>query len=197
MRRSSDRRRLYPTLARWGIALIFLGIAGMAWLTLETASTDALARAGNARLDAAVRAASYEDRLRMTRQARGIILEELSLSPARPAAWARLAYAEALEQQRLSPQAAQTLLRTYERAPLDADLILWDPNRKWTISAKTHRMKVDYNAYEGIEVTGIPDTVLLRGKVVVRDQKHVGATTDGSFVRRESGTARSPDGLRL
>ncbi|HEY7819539.1 MAG TPA: dihydropyrimidinase, partial [Vicinamibacteria bacterium] len=62
---------------------------------------------------------------------------------------------------------------------------------------KTHRMKVDYNAYEGTEVTGVPNTVLLRGKIVVRDQKHVGATTDGSFVLRERGTARTPDGLRL
>jgi dihydropyrimidinase len=79
----------------------------------------------------------------------------------------------------------------------DADLVLWDPKRKWTISAKTHRMKVDYNAYEGTEVTGVPNTVLLRGKIVVRDQKHVGATTDGSFVLRERGTARTPDGLRL
>jgi dihydropyrimidinase len=77
----------------------------------------------------------------------------------------------------------------------DADLLLWDPKRKWTISAKTHRMKVDYNAYEGIEVTGVPDTVLLRGKVVVRDQKHVGSTTDGAFVRRQAGTARTPDGI--
>jgi dihydropyrimidinase len=77
----------------------------------------------------------------------------------------------------------------------DADLILWDPKRRWTISAKTHRMKVDYNAYEGTEVTGVPDTVLLRGKVVVRDQKHVGSTTDGAFVRRQAGTARTPEGM--
>jgi dihydropyrimidinase len=76
----------------------------------------------------------------------------------------------------------------------DADLLLWDSKRKWTISAKTHRMKVDYNAYEGIEVTGVPDTVLLRGKVVVRDQKHVGSTTDGAFVPRQPGTARTPEG---
>jgi len=77
----------------------------------------------------------------------------------------------------------------------DADLVFWDPKRKWTISAKTHRMKVDYNAYEGTEVTGVPDTVLLRGKVVVRDQKHVGSTTDGAFVRRQAGTARTPEGM--
>ncbi len=55
-------------------------------------------------------------------------------------------------------------------------------------------MKVDYSAYEGKQVTGLPDTVLLRGKVIVRDQKHVGTVKDGGFVAREAGTARTPEG---
>ncbi|HXV60821.1 MAG TPA: dihydropyrimidinase [Vicinamibacteria bacterium] len=76
----------------------------------------------------------------------------------------------------------------------DADLLLWDPKRKWTISASTHRMKVDYNAYEGREVTGLPDTVLLRGQVIVRDQKYVGNVKQGRFVAREPGTARTVEG---
>jgi len=74
----------------------------------------------------------------------------------------------------------------------DADLLLWDPKRKWTISAETHRMKVDYSAYEGREVMGVPDKVLLRGDVIVDDQKYVGNVKQGKFVRREPGTARSP-----
>lgn len=125
MRRSTDRSRLSSRLARGAIALIFLTIAVAALVTLNTASTDALSIAGNAKLDAAVRAASHEDRVKVVRQARAIVREELDLSPARPAAWARLAYAEALEHQRMTPQAAQHLLRSYEAAPLDADLILW------------------------------------------------------------------------
>ena len=76
----------------------------------------------------------------------------------------------------------------------DADLILWDPKRKWTISAKTHRMKVDYSAYEGREVTGIPDKVLLRGDIIVDDQNYVGNIKQGSFVKREPGSARTPEG---
>jgi dihydropyrimidinase len=76
----------------------------------------------------------------------------------------------------------------------DADLLLWDPKRQWTISAKTHRMKVDYSAYEGREVTGIADKVLLRGKVIVDDQKYVGNIKQGSFVKREPGSARTPEG---
>lgn len=125
MRRSSDRSRPASRLARWAIALIFLGIAGAAVVTLETASTDTLSLAANAKLDAAVRAASHEDRVKVARQGREIVRKELALSPARPAAWARLAYSEALEAQQLTPQAAQHLLRSYEVAPLDADLILW------------------------------------------------------------------------
>ena len=49
----------------------------------------------------------------------------------------------------------------------DADLVVWDPERTLTISAATHHMKVDYNPYEGRQVTGVAETVLSRGTVVV------------------------------
>ena len=67
----------------------------------------------------------------------------------------------------------------------DADLIVWDPKRAFTITAKTHRMKVDYNPYEGRKVTGIPETVLVRGAVQVRDAKFIGKTNTGKFIRRQ------------
>ncbi|TME84204.1 MAG: dihydropyrimidinase [Chloroflexi bacterium] len=51
----------------------------------------------------------------------------------------------------------------------DADLVVYDPNRKRTISAKTHHMNVDYSCYEGRTVQGASDVVLSRGSVVVRD----------------------------
>ena len=73
----------------------------------------------------------------------------------------------------------------------DADILIWDPKAKWTISAKTHRMKVDYNPYEGREVTGVPTKVLLRGQVVVEDQKFIGKVGQGKFIAREPGTART------
>jgi dihydropyrimidinase len=76
----------------------------------------------------------------------------------------------------------------------DADLLLWDPERKWTISAQTHRMKVDYSAYEGREVKGVPDKVLLRGQLIVDDQAYVGNVKQGQFVKREAGSARTPEG---
>ena len=72
----------------------------------------------------------------------------------------------------------------------DADLLIWNPQAKWTISAKTHHMNVDYNPYEGREVTGLPEQVLLRGKVVVKDRKFIGKVGQGEFIARQPGTAR-------
>jgi dihydropyrimidinase len=51
-------------------------------------------------------------------------------------------------------------------AGADADLVLWDPHGKRTISSKTHHQKIDFNVYEGMEVTGIPVYTLSQGDVV-------------------------------
>jgi dihydropyrimidinase len=66
----------------------------------------------------------------------------------------------------------------------DADLVIFDPERKHTISAKTHHMRVDYSMFEGIQVTGMPDVVLSRGKVVVDGDKFRGRAGQGEFLRR-------------
>jgi dihydropyrimidinase len=66
----------------------------------------------------------------------------------------------------------------------DADLVVFDPTRKHTISAKTHHMRVDYSIFEGIEVTGMPDVVLSRGNVVVEGDKFLGRAGAGEFLRR-------------
>jgi dihydropyrimidinase len=66
----------------------------------------------------------------------------------------------------------------------DADLVIFDPKRKHTISAKTHHMRVDYSMFEGIQVTGMPDVVLSRGKVVVDGDKFLGRAGHGEFLRR-------------
>ncbi len=66
----------------------------------------------------------------------------------------------------------------------DADLVIFDPKRKHTISAKTHHMRVDYSMFEGIEVTGMPDAVLSRGKIVVEGDKFLGRAGQGQFLRR-------------
>jgi dihydropyrimidinase len=66
----------------------------------------------------------------------------------------------------------------------DADLVIFDPNSKHTISAKTHHMRVDYSMFEGIQVTGMPDVVLSRGQVVVDGDKFLGRAGQGNFLRR-------------
>jgi len=66
----------------------------------------------------------------------------------------------------------------------DADLVIFDPHRKHTISAATHHMRVDYSMFEVIQVTGMPDVVLSRGRVVVENDKFLGRAGQGEFLRR-------------
>jgi dihydroorotase-like cyclic amidohydrolase len=66
----------------------------------------------------------------------------------------------------------------------DADIVVFDPNRKHTISAATHHSKSDYNLFEGTEVTGHPELVLLRGNVLVENDELVASPGIGRFVRR-------------
>jgi dihydropyrimidinase len=66
----------------------------------------------------------------------------------------------------------------------DADIVVFDPERKVTISASTHHSKCDYNLYEGTEVTGTPEVVLLRGKVLVDGDELVAEAGIGQFVKR-------------
>ena len=66
----------------------------------------------------------------------------------------------------------------------DADLVVIDPERKHTISAATHHMNVDYSGYEGWELTGKIETVLLRGQVAIAaDAARVGPGY-GQFIKR-------------
>ncbi len=66
----------------------------------------------------------------------------------------------------------------------DADLVVYDPNAKRTISAATHHMDVDYSCYEGRVVQGRSDIVLSRGSVVVRNGEFTGRAGHGQFVKR-------------
>jgi dihydropyrimidinase len=66
----------------------------------------------------------------------------------------------------------------------DADLVIFDPEKKVTISAATQQSKSDYNLFEGTEVTGSPEVVLLRGQVLVENDELVASPGVGQFVRR-------------
>lgn len=68
----------------------------------------------------------------------------------------------------------------------DADIVIFDPERKETISVNnpcTHHMKVDYSAYEGFEVQGFTETVLSRGRVIIRDT-NLESKGGGEFIKR-------------
>ena len=66
----------------------------------------------------------------------------------------------------------------------DADIVIYDPNRTHTISAKTHHMDVDYSCYEGRIVQGGSDIVMSRGSVVVRNGEFTGKKGAGRFIKR-------------
>ncbi|MBA3607930.1 MAG: dihydropyrimidinase [Chthoniobacterales bacterium] len=67
----------------------------------------------------------------------------------------------------------------------DADLVVYDPNYRGRISAKTHQMNLDYNSFEGMEIEGRPHVVTVRGKVAARDGEFVGEIGRGQFLARE------------
>ena len=66
----------------------------------------------------------------------------------------------------------------------DADIVVFDPAKEQTISAATHHSKADYSLYEGTTVVGTPETVLLRGNVLVDGGELVASAGVGRFVQR-------------
>ena len=66
----------------------------------------------------------------------------------------------------------------------DADIVVYDPERRHVISATTHHMNVDYSCYEGREVQGGSDVVLSRGKVIIEGGAYTGSRGDGRFLAR-------------
>ncbi|WP_354643742.1 dihydropyrimidinase [Kitasatospora camelliae] len=66
----------------------------------------------------------------------------------------------------------------------DADIVLYDPAARQTLSAETHHMNVDYSAYEGKEITGRVRTVLSRGTVVVDGDAYLGRPGHGRYQPR-------------
>ncbi len=70
----------------------------------------------------------------------------------------------------------------------DADLVVWDPNREMALTVENLHMNVDYSPYEDITVSGYPEIVLFRGKVIVKDNEFLGHRGAGRFLRRQSPT---------
>jgi dihydropyrimidinase len=66
----------------------------------------------------------------------------------------------------------------------DADIVVFDPEKKLTLSVNTLHMRVDYNPYEGREVTGVTETVISRGRIVIDGGRFTGKAGAGAFLKR-------------
>lgn len=69
----------------------------------------------------------------------------------------------------------------------DADIVIWDPQKKVRYGIAHSQQRTDYNLYEGWELTGYPEKVFLRGKLIVDDEKWLGKSGDGKFLKRGEG----------
>ena len=66
----------------------------------------------------------------------------------------------------------------------DADLVVWDPEASRTISAETHHQNIDFNIYEGMEVTGVAATTVSQGKVVWANGELRAVEGAGRYIKR-------------
>ncbi|HJU81610.1 MAG TPA: dihydropyrimidinase [Acidimicrobiia bacterium] len=67
----------------------------------------------------------------------------------------------------------------------DADIVIFDPEKRHQLSAATHHMRTDYSCYEGMEVSGGVDTVLSRGRVIISGDQYRGTKGDGQYLIRD------------
>lgn len=69
----------------------------------------------------------------------------------------------------------------------DADLVVWDPEKRVRHGVAHSHQRTDYNLYEGWELTGMPEQVYLRGRLIVDGEKWLGKAGGGQFLKRKQG----------
>jgi dihydropyrimidinase len=69
----------------------------------------------------------------------------------------------------------------------DADIVIWDPDRRLTYGVEYAHHRTDYNLYEGWELVGFPEKVFLRGRMIVDGTRWLGQSGAGKFLRRSPG----------
>lgn len=69
----------------------------------------------------------------------------------------------------------------------DADLVIWDPDKRVNYGVALSHQRTDYNLYEGWELTGYPEKVILRGRIIVDGQEWLGRPGGGTFLKRGAG----------
>ena len=78
----------------------------------------------------------------------------------------------------------------------DADIVVVDPARTWTVRWQDHHMSSDYNCWDGWELKGKVTTTILRGSVLVENEQWVGSKTGGQYLPRKllpEIASRTPD----
>jgi dihydropyrimidinase len=68
----------------------------------------------------------------------------------------------------------------------DADIVLWDPEKRVQYGVNEAHMRTDYNLYEGWELVGMPVVVFLRGEPIVKDGQWLGKRGAGKFILRNA-----------
>jgi dihydropyrimidinase len=66
----------------------------------------------------------------------------------------------------------------------DADIVIFDPNKKKTLSKQTLHSNIDYSIYEGLEITGVPEITISRGKVICENDTFLGTKGHGKYIKR-------------
>jgi len=69
----------------------------------------------------------------------------------------------------------------------DADIVIWDPEKKVKYGVALSHQRTDYNLYEDWGLVGYPEKVLLRGKLIVDGQSWLGSSGSGTYLMRGSG----------
>ncbi|MEJ2485403.1 MAG: dihydropyrimidinase [Anaerolineales bacterium] len=69
----------------------------------------------------------------------------------------------------------------------DADILIWDPDKKLNYGVAYAQHRTDYNLFEGWPLTGFPDKVFLRGKLIVDRNRWLGNPGEGKFLKRTAG----------
>ena len=67
----------------------------------------------------------------------------------------------------------------------DADLVILEHEKEWTLTTGRMHGNADYTCYEGMKIRGAVERVLLRGKTIVKDGMFTGARGDGKYLKRE------------
>lgn len=66
----------------------------------------------------------------------------------------------------------------------DADIVVWDPKATKTISRKTHHQNIDFNIFEGMQVTGLPSHTISNGRLLYANGELMAEKNTGTYIKR-------------